>query len=116
MKNVFKKVLVNVFFVVIFFGCATMKHNIPHDIEYGTSMRTAYTIENGSSYQIDSIIMADTLPAIEKWMHMSYVDYETNKKIIKRMYIRTYGNGNESVYIIMGNNEPYEITKRITQK
>lgn len=114
MKNVLKYILTSVIVTMFFMGCATMKHQ-QSDIVFGTSMKIAYTIENGTTYQIDSIIMADTLPNVKRWMHMNYTDYETNKKVLKRMYVRTYKNGNESTYIIIGNEEPYNITKRITQ-
>lgn len=114
MKNIIKNIVLIAIIGVFFIGCATIKHQ-QSDIVFGTSMKISYIIEDGTEYQIDSIIMADTLPNIKRWMHMNYTDYETNKKILKRMYVRTYKNGNESTYIIIGNEEPYNITKRITQ-
>lgn len=112
MKNVFKYILTSVLISIFFIGCATVK-NQPKDISFGTSMKIEYVIDDAKTYQIDSILIADTLPNIDKWLIMNYIDYETNKKIIKRMYIRKYESGFENTYIIIGNNEPYKITKRI---
>jgi hypothetical protein len=116
MKNILKKVLISVSFIILFVCCTTVKFVNDTDYTLGTSMKMAYVIDNGREYQIDSIIMADTLPNIKKWMHMNYTDYETNKRVLKRMYVRVYDNNTESVYIIIGNSEPYKITKRITYK
>ena len=112
MKNVLKHILTSVIVTMFFIGCATMKHQ-QTDVAFGTSMKIAYVIDNAKTYQIDSIVLADTLPSVDRWMHMTYMDYETNKRILKKMYIRTYENGSESTYIIIGDNEPYKITKRI---
>lgn len=114
MKNVLKHILTSVMVTMFFIGCATMKHQ-PKDATLGTSMKIAYVINEAKTYQIDSIVLADTLPSVDKWMLMNYLDYETNKRVLKRMYIRTYTNGSESTYIIVGNEEPYQITKRIIQ-
>jgi hypothetical protein len=112
MKNVLKNILTSAIFIVFFIGCATVKHNTV-DVPLGASMKIEYVMDNAKTYQIDSIVVADTLPNIDKWLVMTYMDYETNKRILKRMYIRKYNNGSETSYIIIGSNEPYKVTKRI---
>lgn len=116
MKNIFKNLLIVMCFALVIVGCGvTKKQKSKTDLPLTTSMRLTCNIENGKTYQIDSIIVADTLPRLEKWLFSVYVDYSTNKKISKRMYIRNYTNGTEAVYVITGDNEPYKITKRITE-
>ena len=116
MKNILKKLLIVMCFALVIVGCGlTKKQKSKTDLPLTTSMRLTCNIENGKTYQIDSIIVADTLPRLEKWLFSVYVDYSTNKKISKRMYIRNYTNGTEAVYVITGDNEPYKITKRITE-
>ena len=80
---------------------------------FGTSMRNSYTMQ-ATNRQIDSICVVDTLPNISEWITMSFKDYETNETITKRMYIKNRGK-KEATYIIMGNNEPYKVSLRITE-
>ena len=97
-------------------GCGVIKkQQESNDYPLGTSMKLTCNIQNGKTYQIDSLMVADTLPQLDKWLRSVYIDYETGEKILKRMYIRQYNNGNEAVYLIMGSQEPYKISKRITE-
>jgi hypothetical protein len=81
---------------------------------YGLSLKYNLVIDNAKQYQVDSLITADNLPNINKWIGGSFIDYETGNKITKRMYIKK--GGEESfVYVIMGNNEPFKITKRVEE-
>lgn len=116
MKNILKNLLIVMCFAFIIIGCGvTKKQKSKNDLPLTTSMKITCNIENGKTYQIDSIIVADTLPRLENWLFSVYVDYSTNKKITKRMYMRNYSNGTEAVYVITGDNEPYKIIKRITE-
>lgn len=48
--------------------------------------------------QLDSMCVADTLnPNIESWINTYFIDYETNEKIVKYMYLKEY---NEMVYTV----------------
>ena len=116
MKNIFKKVILGLGISLMLLGCGVVKKQQErNNYPLGTSMKISCNIENGKEYQIDSIMTADTLPKLERWLSTIYLDYETNDKIQKRMYIRQYKNGTEAVYIIVGSKEPYKITKRITE-
>ena len=115
MKKIFKKVLIALVLLFMFIGCCVSKKAVKNDYPFGTSMRLTCNIQNGFQYQIDSIIIADTLPPIDRWLKTEYLDYETNDRLLKRMYIRQYKNGTESVYTILGSKEPYKISKRITE-
>lgn len=116
MKNTFKKVLLCIGISLMLLGCSVVKRQQEiNDYSLGASMKISCNIENAKQYQIDSIMVADTLPNLKKWLRSVYIDYETGERILKRMYIRQYDNGTESVYLIMGSEEPYKITKRITE-
>ena len=101
MKNTFKKVLLWMGISLMLFGCGVVKRQQKRDdCPLGTSMKISCNIENAKQYQVDSLMVADTLPPVNKWLRSVYVDYETGDRYIKRLYIRTYGNGAEAVYII----------------
>lgn len=116
MKHFLKKTMVIVGLALMFAGCGvTKKQQERNDYPLGTSMKITCNIQDGKTYQIDSLIVVDTLPQLNKWLRSVYIDYETGERILKRMYIRQYNNGNEAVYLIMGSQEPYKISKRITE-
>ena len=116
MKAILKYVLLVIGLTLMIIGCGVVKRQQEkNEFPFGTSMRITCNIENGTFEQIDSIIIADTLPSLNKWLRSVYIDYETSNRIMKHMYIRTYDNGTESVYVIMGSDEPFKITKRITE-
>lgn len=116
MKHFFKKMAAIVGLALMLVGCGVIKkQQESNDYPLGTSMKLTCNIQNGKTYQIDSLMVADTLPQLDKWLRSVYIDYETGEKILKRMYIRQYNNGNEAVYLIMGSQEPYKISKRITE-
>ena len=116
MKHFLKKMMVIVGLAIMLVGCGVIKkQQESNDYPLGTSMKLTCNIQNGKTYQIDSLMVADTLPQLDKWLRSDYIDYETGEKILKRMYIRQYNNGNEAVYLIMGSQEPYKISKRITE-
>lgn len=116
MKHFFKKMMAIVGLALMLVGCGVIKkQQESNDYPLGTSMKLTCNIQNGKTYQIDSLMVADTLPQLDKWLRSVYIDYETGEKILKRMYIRQYNNGNEAVYLIMGSQEPYKISKRITE-
>lgn len=115
MKNILSKIVLIGIIGFSIISCGLTKKQKSKDLELSTSMKITCNIENGKFYQIDSIMVADTLPSLDKWLYSTYIDYSTNKKIVKRMYIRTYDEKREVVYVITGETEPYKITKRITE-
>lgn len=113
MKKIFKLItfiLISTFII----GCCGTKTAINNKV-FGTSMKYSLYIEKASDYQVDSLINADELPQLERWLGNTFVDYNTNEIISKRMYIRKNNEG-EIVYVITGNTEPFKIEKRITEK
>lgn len=116
MKHFLKKTISIVGLALMLVGCGVVKKQQErNDYPLGTSMRLACNIQDGKMYQIDSLIAADTLPQLNKWLSSVYIDYESGERILKRMYIRHYNNGNEAVYLVVGLQEPYKISKRITE-
>ena len=116
MKHFLKSAMVIVGLALMLVGCGVVKKQQErNDYPLGTSMRLACNIQDGKMYQIDSLIAADTLPQLNKWLRSVYIDYESGERILKRMYIRQYNNGNEAVYLVVGSQEPYKISKRITE-
>lgn len=116
MKHFLKKAMAIVGLALMLVGCGVVKKQQErNDYQLGTSMRLACNIQDGKMYQIDSLIAADTLPQLNKWLRSVYIDYESGERILKRMYIRQYNNENEAVYLVVGSQEPYKISKRITE-
>lgn len=116
MKKILKRALIGISLAIMLVGCGVVKkQQAKNDYPLGTSMMLTCDIQNGKAYQIDSIMRADTLPNLDKWLRSVYIDFESGERILKRMYIRQYENGTESVYLIMGSEEPYKISKRITK-
>lgn len=113
MKRIFV-IFALIMFLVCVLSCVTQRNVTNNDIMLGASIKYALVIDNATFYQVDSLITADNLPNINKWIGGSFIDYETGNKITKRMYIKK--GGEESfVYVIMGNNEPFKITKRVEE-
>lgn len=116
MKKTFKKVLLGLGISLMLFSCGVVKKQQErNDYPLGASMKITCNIENGKFHQIDSIIVTDTLPPLNKWLRSVYLDYETGKRYMKYMYIKRYDEQKEVVYLVFGNEEPFKITKRITE-
>jgi hypothetical protein len=113
MRNII--ILTLAFLSLMLYNCSTISNikNNEIDIMYGDSMMYELKIEKATSYQIDSLILADTLPPLNLWLTTSFLDFETNKRILKRMCIKTQVGNKESVYTILGIEEPFKIEKRI---
>ena len=109
-KNILK--LVFILFTAFIIGCSGQKE-ITNDIQFGASMKVSYTMVM-CDRQIDSLCEADTLPSVSLWKKNEFTDYETNSKQVKRLYIKKYTDETESIYILLGEKEPYVITRRIT--
>ena len=76
-------------------------------------MRYALYMEKATSYQLDSVIKADTLPSLDLWFSSYFIDFETDGRVLKRMCIKSYDKNNEVIYVVLGENEPFQIEKRI---
>ena len=114
MKNLFKKFVLALVMCLSFVACDLLfKTPRKDDNALGQSMLVSYTMQ-ASNWQVDSICKADTLPDMDSWLVNTFVDYETNQRIVRRMYIKERGE-NEIVYIITGSTEPFVVTRRITE-
>lgn len=110
----FFKILMVAFLTLMLYNCSTTNNikNKEIDIIYGDSMRYDLYIEKATLYQVDSIIIADTLPTLDLWLSTSFVDFQTNERILKRLCIKQCDKI-ETVYVVVGNKEPYKLEKRI---
>lgn len=83
-----------------------------HD-EYVMGSMYAYVYQYNAR-QLDSMCVADDLPRkLSDWTITTYSDYETGKKITKRMYIKEYSVKEEYIYLVSEeDDEMYRIIKR----
>lgn len=100
----------------LFSCCEDCKKQESTEKVLGTTMQVEWTLKNASMIQVDSLIKADTLPEFSRWLGSSFTDFNTNEKITKRLYIKYVSDKVETVYLIVGNNEPFEIIKRVEKK
>lgn len=110
MKKLFKLLFILIIGLYIIGCCAHSK--VTKYESLGSLMRYALVIDNAKEYQVDSLITADTLPELDRWLGTTFIDHTTQEAVTKRMYIRKKSNG-EVVYIVTGNTEPFKIIKRI---
>lgn len=112
MFGIFKKLSVFLVACLLFIGCGNCRKVPVEQIEYPDAMKTVFVIDNATQYQVDSVCYADKLPSLGDWMLIQFMDYETRKRTYKRVLVRTTTQGMEYTYVIVGMNEPFEITKR----
>lgn len=108
----FLSILIVAFSMLFAVSCSTTKNT--EEITFGTQMMVIYAMDI-NQYQLDSICMVDTLPSCETWIKARFTDYETNTVFVKRMCFKKAPEYDEVIYILVGENEPYKITKRIAE-
>ena len=119
MKKTFKRIVLTIGLCMTLVSCGWLTKlsntgNTGTNTELGTSMIVSYTMDAASMYQVDSICKVDKLPNIEGWLTTQFTDFETGEPIVRRMYIKEYGE-TEVIYIITGTDEPFVVTRRITE-
>ena len=92
---------------ILFPSCNRKAYKLSGEQEYSMMYNGIYKAL--SIYQLDSVIKADKLPIVNKWIESSYKDFETNEPIILRtLYIendtaslvyRVENIGNDSVFL-----------------
>ena len=107
MKRIISFLTITLFTFVIA-GCCYQKKVTNTAGVYGLSLKYDLVIDNARQYQVDSLIKADTLPALTTWFTKEFVDMDNTK-----MKSKEYKNNTEITYVITGNTEPYHIEKRI---
>ena len=106
----FLTILIIAFSMLFAVSCSTTKNT--EEITFGTQMMVIYTMDI-NQYQLDSICAVDTLPNYDTWIKARFTDYETNTVFVKRMCFKKTPEYEEVIYILVGENDPYKITKRI---
>jgi hypothetical protein len=101
---------------LLFFSIGCTTHRNMEDITFGAPIMINLYEFAITQHQLDSICDADMLPAYEKWIKTSFIDYETDSVFTKRIYLKSYSEENEVIYILLGEKEPYKITKRIAEQ
>lgn len=114
MKKLFN-ILIYAMISICIIGCCTQKKAVSGDF-IGSSMKVEFHIDDAKAFQVDSLIIADTLPSLDKWISSTFIDYDTNKPVVKRMYIKQYSLKHEILYLVIGESEPFEIIKRVEKK
>jgi len=107
----FLTILIVAFSMLFTVSCGSTKNT--EEITFGTQMLVIYTMDV-TQHQLDSICTVDTLPNYDTWIKARFTDYETNTVFVKRMCFKKTPEYDEVLYILVGDNEPYKITKRIT--
>ena len=80
-KNIMKKIINFLTITLIAFiivSCCSQKKVTNTAGVYGLSLKYDLVIANAKQYQVDSLIKADTLPALGRWFTNSFRDYFTN--------------------------------------
>ena len=94
--------------LLFFVSCTEISQ--PSEITFGSSSKQMANTLVITKAQLDSICTVDLLPNYDTWMSVNFTDYETNIVYVKRMYIKSYSEDVEVIYILIGDNEPYKIT------
>lgn len=124
MRNLFKSVLLGLLICVLTFSCNTTNktnQSIQRDTEteyvLGTSPKMYYTLDrNLGKTQLDSLINADGLSELDKWIP-SVIVYN-GKKTIQYLYIKSLEYDNELMYTVTSTecDTIFKCTKRITSE
>lgn len=124
MRNLFKSVLLGLLICVLAFSCNTTNktnQSIQRDTEtgyvLGASPKMYYTLDrNLGKTQLDSLINADGLSELDKWIP-SVIVYN-GKKTIQYLYIKSLEYDNELMYTVTSTecDTIFKCTKRITSE
>ena len=119
MKNRFFKLLVFFFILFSFVSCGSLnkvrqgKNKENTEITFGASQMMKQVTHRYNAYQIDSMCVADALPAnFNGWIKKTYSDYETNQSIVRYMFIKELNEYNEMIYIVTPRGEMFIVAKR----
>ena len=109
-----KKIFIFLLMLFLMFSCKT-HHNVG-EITFGAPIMINIYEMTITQHQLDSICEVDMIPTYDKWIKTSFIDYETDSVFTKRLYLKSYSEENEVIYILLGEKEPYKITKRIAEQ
>lgn len=115
MKKILCKCLIAVSLVIGLSSCGNAwkaKHSQQTETTINGAMYGYVMVLNERG--LDSLCFVDALPRdLDEWKATAYRDYETNKTVVKRMYIKELTETREAIYILIPKQQLYKITKRI---
>ena len=116
MKKSLTKIFVLLLSVILLCGCGEtwrLNHQQQNNQEYVIGSMRAY-VYTYDARQVDSMCVVDKLPRdLGEWTATAYSDYETGKRVVKRMYIKEFSEKEELIYLISEEDERlYKIIKR----
>lgn len=117
-----KILIITLISVLCLVGCGQTRNYAAANTEteeyyYGASVETddgmkAY-IYYYTAKQVDSMCVVDKLPRnLDEWICEKYLDFEYSRYVIKRMYIKEFGDDAELIYLLIPREELYKVTKR----
>ena len=107
-----KKILMILALLVMMISCGTTV-KLANTTHVPSHMVEVYSLDV-TQFQMDSIVVADTLPPLNRWVTYNIQTYRRGDIVHRKMYIRNYPSGNMSRYVVTGVSEPYNISKTIT--
>lgn len=117
MKNKIFKAVVIALLCVGTCGCGLFKKT-PKNNGGDTVMTAMYgqtMIIN--SRQLDSVCFVDGLAReLDKWLVVTYNDYETGEAITRYAYVKVIGESDELTYILTPKDTLYQLTKRFVKE
>ena len=80
----------------------------------GSIQNMYLTTYNFDGRQLDSLCRVDTIPSdlADGWLRKVYTDYETNKPVIRYMYIKELNDNYEIIYFVTPKDDMYVVSKR----
>lgn len=115
MKNFFK-IVVNTFFLSLFFSCGFSEQAPQDTTNYGQPKKTTLVFDFiATEAQVDSVCRADSLSNdFKRWINAYFIDFETRDTVFKHTFIRE-NNNEQIIYVVTEWREGMKITKRITK-
>lgn len=89
--------------------------NVDNEPIVAGSIQNMYMITyDFNAKQLDSLCVADTIPSdlTDGWLRKVYTDFETNKPVIRYMYIKELNDNYEIIYFVTPKDDMYIVSKR----
>ena len=121
MKNWIYKFILLVCLGLSTYSCGLFKNLFKNTDNGQTTVMTAPGMYGQTmlinARQLDSVCVVDGLSTdLEKWLVMTFYDYETGEKIDRYAFVKIIGQGEELTYILTPRDTLYEMTKRFVKE